>query len=77
MYPNLNAEQARYGDSDEVVSKLLCMSRASYNTKKKKGKFDIEQAAFLCNRYVNDINYLFSKVPLNPTSWKPIVQEES
>lgn len=34
MYPNLNAEQARFGHTNEYVANFLGLSRKSYEAKK-------------------------------------------
>ena len=59
MYPNLNAEQARQGHSNEYVAKLLDISRQLYERKKNIGRFTVEECRFLCNLYGANFEYLF------------------
>ena len=59
MYPNLNAEQARYGHSDSYVANQLGISRSGYGAKKKTGKFITPEIKKLCSLYGADFNYLF------------------
>lgn len=66
MFPNLNAEQARYGDTNESTAAFLGISRVSYEAKKRHGSFSIAEANKLCERYRCGYAYLFSEVPIPP-----------
>ena len=68
MFPNLNAEQARYGDSNETVAAFLGVTRVCYEGKKKRGTFSITEANKLCDKYGCDYAYLFSQKPIQPTA---------
>lgn len=59
MYPNLDAEQARNGHTNQYVAGKLGISRVSYESKKKSGKFTVPQIKYLCGMYHCDFNYLF------------------
>lgn len=66
IFPNLNAEQARYGDSNDSVAKFLGISRTSYHNKKTNGKFSLSEAVRLCEKYKVSVSYLFSNEPIPP-----------
>lgn len=59
MFRNLEAEQARYGLTNQQVSEKLGISRVSYENKKKTGKFIISEAKRLCEIFACDFDYLF------------------
>ena len=59
-YPNLAAEQARNGHTNEYVAKYLNVSRPSYELKKNKGTFKIEECQKLCSLYNCKFEYLFN-----------------
>ncbi len=60
MYPNLDAEQKRNRESNSTVAELLGISRVSYESKKKSGKFTAIQCWILCAHYQKEFEYLFS-----------------
>lgn len=66
MFPNLNAEQSRYGESNSDVAKMLGMTRTSYETKKRKGKFSFDEINLLCDHYKCKYDYLFAERPIPP-----------
>lgn len=66
MFPNLNAEQARYNDSNAFVADFLGISRVSYENKKKNGSFSIADANKLCDKYKCSYSYLFAEEPISP-----------
>lgn len=68
LFPNLNAEQARYGDSNEKVAEYIGITRVSYESKKRRGNFSIAEANALCERYKCDYRYLFSETPTSPNT---------
>nr|WP_319488608.1 hypothetical protein [uncultured Caproiciproducens sp.] len=59
MYFNLDAEQARRGHTNQYVADILEISRVSYESKKKSGKFTVPQIKQLCKMYDCDFSYLF------------------
>ena len=66
MYPNLDAEQARYRDTNQMVADFLGISRIAYENKKKSGKFTAPQIARLCEKYGVKFEYLFAEHPTDP-----------
>ena len=66
MFPNLNAEQARYGENNAVVAEMLGITRVAYESKKRSGKFSISDANKLCDHYKCNYAYLFSTDPISP-----------
>lgn len=70
MFPNLNAEQARYNDSNSAVADFLGMSRVSYESKKRTGRLSIDDANKLCQKYKCNYSYLFSETPIPPAMEK-------
>lgn len=59
MFRNLEAEQARNGMSNSEVAERLGISRVSYESKKKSGKFTAIQAKALCIMFKCGFEYLF------------------
>lgn len=70
MFPNLNAEQARYGKSNDEMASFLKMSRVTYEAKKQNGAFSISDANTLCDFFNCEYQYLFGEVPFAPRSWE-------
>lgn len=66
MFPNLNAEQARYSESNATVAGFLGLSRVAYEGKKRSGKFSLNEATRLCQKYKCDYSYLFAEDPIVP-----------
>lgn len=60
MFRNLDAEQARFGYSNRIVSEKLGISRVSYENKKKSGKFTTLEIKALCKMFNCGFDYLFS-----------------
>lgn len=61
MFRNLEAEQARFGMTNQQVADKLGISRSSYEKKKKNGKFYITEMAALCKMFGElDYKYLFA-----------------
>lgn len=60
MFPNLEAEQARNGHTNEEVAKILGMTRQAYEHKKKTGKFKLKEINILIETYRVDFSYLFA-----------------
>ena len=61
MFPNLEAEQARRGQTNEYVAQALELSRQSYEAKKKNGNFKLKEILMLLKIYNATFDYLFSK----------------
>ena len=59
MFRNLEAEQARFGYTNQVVADKLGISRVSYENKKKTGKFTTLEIKILCRLFGCKFDYLF------------------
>lgn len=60
MFPNLEAEQARNGHTNEFLAKKLGVSRQTLERKKRVGDFRLSEINILLSIYGSDYNYLFS-----------------
>lgn len=60
LFKNLNAEQARRGFTNSDVAKKLNISRVSYESKKKSGKFTTLEVKTLCSLFQCKFDYLFA-----------------
>ena len=58
-YPNLCAEQARRGMTDEAVAQAIRMKRVTYTMKKKSGQFWVSECKALCKLFDSSFDYLF------------------
>lgn len=59
MFKNLDAEQARYDLTNSDVAEKLGISRVSYESKKKSGKFYTFEIKTLCKLFKCKFGYLF------------------
>lgn len=59
MFPNLEAEQHRFGMTNADVAKSLKMSRSTYEAKKRSGNFSWSQLVALCDLFGCKFEYLF------------------
>lgn len=59
LFPNLEAEQTRFSLTDEDVANELGITRTSYNQKKKKGHFKLNEIIKLCSLFDTNFGYLF------------------
>lgn len=59
MFRNLEAEQARIGFTNQQMAEKLGISRVSYESKKKTGKFTALEAKRLCRIFNVKFDYLF------------------
>lgn len=60
IFRNLEAEQRRYGMTDEDMGRLLGgMCRQTYGTKKKTGTFTVLQIETLLSKFNCKFEYLF------------------
>lgn len=66
MFPNLQAEQGRQGMTNQDVANVLCLSRQSYEQKKKSGNFTVSECKALCDLFHTSFNYLFSEEVIIP-----------
>ena len=60
MFRNLEAEQARFGYTNQMVADKIGISRVSYENKKKSGKFTTLEIKVLCKLFKCKFDYLFS-----------------
>lgn len=63
-FPNLQAEQARNGMTNEQVANILGISRVSYEQKKKSGRFVASECTALCGLFNCSFDYLFESPKL-------------
>lgn len=61
MFRNLEAEQARSGFTNQVMAEKLGISRVSYESKKKSGKFTTLEIKVLCKLFKCKFDYLFAE----------------
>lgn len=59
LFRNLEAEQARFGFTNQAVADKLGISRVSYENKKKTGKFTTLEIKVLCKLFKCKFDYLF------------------
>ncbi len=62
MFPNLQAEQARFGMTNQQVADYLGVSRITYEKKKRNGKFVVDDCFRLCKLYSCNFEYLFKQI---------------
>ena len=60
MFRNLDAEQARNAMTNKDVADSLGISRVSYESKKKSGKFTTFEIKKLCTMFRCSFDYLFA-----------------
>lgn len=60
MFKNLAAEQARKGLTNQQVAEIIGISRNSYESKKKTGKFYVKEIVVLCTFFEQNFEYLFA-----------------
>ena len=60
MFRNLEAEQARFGYTNQKVAEKIGVSRVSYENKKKTGKFTTFEIKMLCSLFKCKFDYLFA-----------------
>ena len=63
MFRNLEAEQHRKGLTNAEVAQILNMSRSTYESKKRSGKFNRPEIVALLNLFECKFEYLFSITP--------------
>ncbi len=59
MFPNLEAEQARRGMTNQSTADILNISRVTYESKKRSGKFYVSEISKLCDLFNCSYEYLF------------------
>ena len=60
MFRNLEAEQARFGYTNQQMADKLGISRVSYENTKKTGKFIALEAKKMCKIFNVKFDYLFA-----------------
>ena len=60
VFRNLNAEQARFSYTNQQMADKIGISRVSYESKKKTGKFTAIEAKKLCKIFKVKFDYLFA-----------------
>ena len=60
LFRNLEAEQARFGYTNQQMADKLGISRVSYENKKRTGKFIALEAKKLCKIFKVKFDYLFA-----------------
>lgn len=60
MFKNLNAEQGRYGFTNEAMAEKLGISRQVYEYKKEHGTFNVSESQKLCEIFGVSFEYLFA-----------------
>ncbi|OUO99804.1 hypothetical protein B5F36_14920 [Anaerofilum sp. An201] len=63
MFRNLEAEQRRKGFTNADVAQILNISRATYEAKKKNGKFTRPEIVTLLKLFGCKFEYLFDDTP--------------
>lgn len=64
MFPNLQAEQKRNNLTNQQVADKIGMSRVTYESKKKSGRFSASECSKLCKLFQTSFEYLFSTEPI-------------
>ena len=59
MYPNLDAEQARHGHTDDYVARVLGISVEEYQKRKASRSIGLQEAVALEAMYEQSTEYLF------------------
>ncbi len=60
MFPNLQAEQARAGLTNQQVADYMGINRRTYEQKKQSGRFVVSECLALCTLFECDFPYLFT-----------------
>lgn len=60
MFPNLQAEQKRRNFTNQQVADKIGMSRVTYESKKKSGRFTASECFNLCKLFQSSFEYLFN-----------------
>lgn len=66
LYPNLKAEQSRAGLTNQMVANAIGISRVTYESKKKSGRFDVSESKKLCELFKCEFDYLFAVITNQP-----------
>lgn len=59
IYPNLSAEQARFGRTDRETARLIGVHPRTYARKKQYGGFKENEISELCKLFGSTYEYLF------------------
>lgn len=60
MYPNLLGMKTYYKLTNDEMARIIHVSRKSYETKMRTGKFTIAEAKAYCQYFNRDFDYLFA-----------------
>jgi DNA-binding XRE family transcriptional regulator len=60
MYPNLLGQKAYHNMSNDDMAKVINVSRKSYESKVKTGRFTLEEGRAYCKFFGKDFDYLFA-----------------
>ena len=60
MFPNLEAEQKKNWHTDACIAKKLNLSKRSYESKKKTGRFNLWEMRCLVTLYETSFEHLFA-----------------
>lgn len=68
IFANLQAEQARALMTNQQVAEKVGLSRVSYESKKKSGRFTVFESAKLCKLFNCSFEYLFTPFDIDQRS---------
>ena len=60
MYPNLLGQKAYHNMTNDDMAKVIHVSRKSYESKIKTGRFTLEEGRAYCKFFNKDFDYLFA-----------------
>lgn len=60
MYPNLLGQKAYHNMTNDDMAKVIHVSRKSYESKIKTGRFTLEEGRAYCKFFKKDFDYLFA-----------------
>lgn len=60
MYPNLLGQKAYHHLSNDDMARIIGVSRNSFDTKMKTGRFNVKECKTLCNYFNKSFYFLFA-----------------
>lgn len=60
MYPNLLGQKAARGLTDGDMASIIGVSRTSYQSKRKSGRFTVKECQLYCRYFGKSFEYLFA-----------------